>query len=589
MQSSVRITKFKFVLFLFMVSFLIANPYSADAAFNARLQGQSRGSTAWIGGNLQGWRDLDLVPCRVYLSGGPANNKTVVVEFDRMQGRNPGIDDLLDFTPSANVVLLSAPRLSAPVGSGRWSYTFTVKLLDGKPGWVRYNARLALGAHLNGGSSVAMRGSPSLGSLQIHKIGAACCKADLSVVKTGPAETAPGDVIIYTLQYSNKLSSPTKSITTRLTDTLPPHVTVVADSIGTGRISGNSILWDLPNLKPGDAGTISFKVTVNTDVTNGQTLTNSACLTNACPDPNPANNKSRVITRIIFNSNRPPIANPDTHTGTRNTTLIVPAPGVLANDTDPDGDPLSAILVTSPSHGWVTLNADGSFQYVPRNNFSGTDTFAYKANDGEADSQPAIVTILVAQTENLPPTVTLVNPTNGAIYIQGMDFPLVAEAVDVDGTISRVDFFTGSVLLGTTVEPSYTLLLTNVGAGEYVFHAGATDNDGALALSVPVSITVLEHPPYAAGPFILNRQTGLFEQTVMIVNPTPLALNGIRLWILDIRTGASVWNPTTVLEGVPCIDVFGTISPGSSIKVVVEYYTPDVRMPPEPRFLPEVL
>ena len=59
---------------------------------------------------------------------------------------------------------------------------------------------------------------------------------------------------------------------------------------------------------------------------------------------------------------------------------------MLANDTDADGDPLTAVLVTGPSHGTLTLNANGSFTYTPAANYNGTDTFTYRANDGTADS-----------------------------------------------------------------------------------------------------------------------------------------------------------------------------------------------------------
>ena len=65
------------------------------------------------------------------------------------------------------------------------------------------------------------------------------------------------------------------------------------------------------------------------------------------------------------------------------------APGVLANDTDPDGDPLTAVLVTGPSHGTLTLNANGSFTYTPAANFTGTDSFTYRASDGTLNSSPA--------------------------------------------------------------------------------------------------------------------------------------------------------------------------------------------------------
>ena len=64
------------------------------------------------------------------------------------------------------------------------------------------------------------------------------------------------------------------------------------------------------------------------------------------------------------------------------TPLTVAAPGVLGNDTDADGDPLTAVLVSGPAHGTLTLNADGSFTYTPDANYNGPDSFTYKASDG---------------------------------------------------------------------------------------------------------------------------------------------------------------------------------------------------------------
>ncbi|NQT11659.1 MAG: tandem-95 repeat protein, partial [Planctomycetes bacterium] len=83
--------------------------------------------------------------------------------------------------------------------------------------------------------------------------------------------------------------------------------------------------------------------------------------------------------------------------GLDNVRVAVPgwALGVLANDTDPDGDPLSAELVSPPSHGSLGLNADGTFEYVPTEGFHGIDTFEYRANDGVADSDTATVTVTV--------------------------------------------------------------------------------------------------------------------------------------------------------------------------------------------------
>jgi VCBS repeat-containing protein len=101
-----------------------------------------------------------------------------------------------------------------------------------------------------------------------------------------------------------------------------------------------------------------------------------------------------------------PVANDDAYSTPQDTVLNVGAPGVLANDTDANGDDLTAVKVSDPSHGSVTLNSDGSFEYVPDTGYSGQDTFNYKAYDGELYSNTATVTITVQDAD--PPAA----PTN---------------------------------------------------------------------------------------------------------------------------------------------------------------------------------
>ena len=64
--------------------------------------------------------------------------------------------------------------------------------------------------------------------------------------------------------------------------------------------------------------------------------------------------------------------------------LVVSAPGVLIDDSDPDGDTLTVSLNGQPQNGTVTLNADGSFTYTPDAGFIGEDEFTYTATDGPA-------------------------------------------------------------------------------------------------------------------------------------------------------------------------------------------------------------
>src|SRR5207247_1017035 len=101
-----------------------------------------------------------------------------------------------------------------------------------------------------------------------------------------------------------------------------------------------------------------------------------------------------TVTITVTPVNDAPVAaNDDSYTTAEDTQLTVSAPGVLANDSDVDGDPLTAILVSSPAHGTLNLNSDGSFSYVPAANYNGPDSFTYKANDGQADSGIATVSI----------------------------------------------------------------------------------------------------------------------------------------------------------------------------------------------------
>jgi VCBS repeat-containing protein len=93
--------------------------------------------------------------------------------------------------------------------------------------------------------------------------------------------------------------------------------------------------------------------------------------------------------------NDAPVASDDSYSTDQDTTLNVSAPGVLDNDSDVEGDTLTAIKLSDPSNGSVTLNSDGSFDYTPDSGYTGDDTFTYKANDGAADSGSATVTITV--------------------------------------------------------------------------------------------------------------------------------------------------------------------------------------------------
>jgi VCBS repeat-containing protein len=124
------------------------------------------------------------------------------------------------------------------------------------------------------------------------------------------------------------------------------------------------------------------------------------------PDLAVANVNDDNVSVLLNSTNQAPTAADDAYSTAEDTTLTVAAPGVLGNDSDPDGDTLSAVVGSGPSHGSLTLNPDGSFAYTPAVNFSGSDSFTYRASDGSLESSLATVTITVTAVNDAP-TVTV--------------------------------------------------------------------------------------------------------------------------------------------------------------------------------------
>ena len=105
--------------------------------------------------------------------------------------------------------------------------------------------------------------------------------------------------------------------------------------------------------------------------------------------------------KVVGNS--APVANPESMTVLANAAAAIldgDATTILANDTDIDANPLTAILVSGVSHGSLTLNADGTFSYTHNGDAATSDSFTYKANDGTDDSNVATVNITIVHPVN---------------------------------------------------------------------------------------------------------------------------------------------------------------------------------------------
>ncbi|MFS0774849.1 Ig-like domain-containing protein [Neobacillus sp. 3P2-tot-E-2] len=170
------------------------------------------------------------------------------------------------------------------------------------------------------------------------------------------------------------------------------------------------------------------------------------------------------------------------------------AASILVNDVDVDGDELSVVKESNPAHGSLTLNLDGTFTYVPDANFNGTDTFTYKVNDGNADSEVQTVTIEVQAVNDTP----VANEGNLE----------VTEDVQAAGTLSATDI-DGDALTYILVENGKKGSITlNSQTGSYTYQPNAnvygTDtfsfkvNDGSVdseVVTVAVSIAAVNDAP----------------------------------------------------------------------------------------------
>ncbi len=167
-----------------------------------------------------------------------------------------------------------------------------------------------------------------------------------------------------------------------------------------------------------------------------------------------------TVTGAGAGENVAPVAHDDSYSTPMDVTLNVAAPGVLENDTDANGDPLTAIKVSDPPNGSVTLNSDGSFSYTPDAGYTGDDSFTYKANDGDLDSNTATVTITVT-SGNTPPVANDDSYTTSKDTVLSVSAPgVLANDDDADGNpltaVKKSDPANGSVVLNSDGSFEYT-------------------------------------------------------------------------------------------------------------------------------------
>jgi hypothetical protein len=256
----------------------------------------------------------------------------------------------------------------------------------------------------------------------------------------------------------------------------------------------------------------------------------------------------------LYPGNRPPAASPDAVVTAEDTSATF---SPMANDSDPDGDPLK-IVATTGGRGSVQIQG-GSITYRPAPNFTGTDSFRYTVTDGKFMTGSALVTVDVTPVND--PVVAGDDTTAGA-QGQTLSIPVLANDTDIDGdrlavtSVSGARFGTASIT-GTTVTYRPNELFTGRERLSYVVSDGKGTTDTATVEIVVVPeqcVSTLhenaEHLPVTPSAWTSDGKDSLF---LWSAQPDPSATTPTQSWFFPAADfGATAWltsPPINVMDG----------------------------------------
>ncbi len=201
-------------------------------------------------------------------------------------------------------------------------------------------------------------------------------------------------------------------------------------------------------------------------------------------------------------TNQAPVAAPESYEAVAGVVRSVTAPGVLANDSDPDGDALTVVLVSGVSNGTLSLSSSGSFTYTATAGFSGTDSFVYRVTDGGTQSANTTVTLAVypSNVSAYPESYSIghgktLSVASPGVLANDWDFEHQAlSAVLVTGPAH------GSLTLNANGSFAYTPTNGFVGADSFVYRASDGVNQSS---NVTVPIQVTNFAPWAVNDYFM--------------------------------------------------------------------------------------
>ncbi len=234
--------------------------------------------------------------------------------------------------------------------------------------------------------------------------------------------------------------------------------------------------------------------------------------------------------------NDAPDAGSDSFSMHVNTVLNISAPGVLGNDLDMENDTLTASLLTGPANGTLALNTDGSFTYTPGIDFSGTDSFSYKANDGTADSFSATATINV--------TVVPVAHQQSVTTSEDTDQPITLTGADQFNnpiTYTILTHPTNGLLSGASPSLTYSPDTDYTGTDSFTFKVNNGMEDSAPAV-VYITITPVNDQPIAVDDNIETDEDTTLTSHNLLLNDTDVENNALTIASFTQPANGSITN-----------------------------------------------
>jgi rhamnogalacturonan endolyase len=285
--------------------------------------------------------------------------------------------------------------------------------------------------------------------------------------------------------------------------------------------------------------------------------------------------------------NNPPVAIADSFTVALNGTATVLDGGkksVLANDTDVERNVLNAVLVSSPANGTLILNSDGTFSYVHNGSDTTTDSFSYKANDGNSDSNVVNVNITISHipkpsglSYNTPNTFTrggFIAPLNPTIGGGAVSFYSVSPSLPSGLGLNS----TNGIISGTprTVSASneYTITATNIAGSTTAKVVIAINDHSGSPTSRPMEFL-------DRGLVALGIKNGVFLSWRMVGSDNPdvgfnLYKNGTKLNTSPITSSTNYVDPSGLVSDFYKVEAILPSGNEMSAEATVWPYAPSI-------------